>query len=152
MGCCPQAVLGQHAALCAVLVLVVLLAACQANNHNIKVIADIVVNHRWVVGWNRAVQHTAFCAVLVLIVLQATLRDRKSKEQRCCAPFSPAASYNRCATYQGEGGKWNKFGGRLAWDNTAICNNNPAWSGRGAHKTGDDYPAAPNIDHTQVRP
>jgi alpha-amylase len=56
----------------------------------------------------------------------------------------------RCATYQGEGGKWNKFGGRLAWDNTAICNNNPAWSGRGAHKTGDDYPAAPNIDHTQV--
>jgi hypothetical protein len=58
----------------------------------------------------------------------------------------------RCATYQGEGGKWNKFGGRLAWDNTAICNNNPAWSGRGAHKTGDDYPAAPNIDHTQVRP
>jgi alpha-amylase len=71
--------------------------------------------------------------------------------QGCCAPFSPAA-LNRCATYQGEGGKWNKFGGRLAWDNTAICNNNPAWSGRGAHKTGDDYPAAPNIDHTQVRP
>uniref|UniRef100_A0A383VU35 Alpha-amylase n=1 Tax=Tetradesmus obliquus TaxID=3088 RepID=A0A383VU35_TETOB len=72
------------------------------HQHNIKVIADIVVNHR-------------------------------------------------CATYQGEGGKWNKFGGRLAWDNTAICNNNPAWSGRGAHKTGDDYPAAPNIDHTQER-
>jgi alpha-amylase len=57
----------------------------------------------------------------------------------------------RCATYQSSDGKWNKFGGRLAWDNTAICNNNPAWNGRGAHKTGDDYPAAPNIDHTQVR-
>jgi hypothetical protein len=56
----------------------------------------------------------------------------------------------RCATYQSSDGKWNKFGGRLAWDNTAICNNNPAWNGRGAHKTGDDYPAAPNIDHTQV--
>lgn len=56
----------------------------------------------------------------------------------------------RCATYQSSDGKWNKFGGRLAWDNSAICNNNPAWDGRGAHKTGDDYPAAPNIDHTQV--
>lgn len=57
----------------------------------------------------------------------------------------------RCATYQSSDGKWNKFGGRLAWDSSAICNNNPAWGGGGAHKTGDDYPAAPNIDHTQVR-
>ena len=57
---------------------------------------------------------------------------------------------HRCATYQSDDGKWNKFGGRLAWDKSAICNNNPAWGGRGAHKTGDDYPAAPNIDHTQV--
>ena len=38
----------------------------------------------------------------------------------------------------------------LAWDASAICNNNPAWGGHGGHKTGDDYPAAPNIDHTQV--
>ncbi|KAF8066365.1 AMY2 [Scenedesmus sp. PABB004] len=75
-----------------------LIQECHA--HNIKVIADIVVNHR-------------------------------------------------CATYQSPDGKWNKFGGRLAWDNSAICNNNPAWGGKGAHKTGDDYPAAPNIDHTQ---
>lgn len=74
----------------------------KCHEHNIKVIADIVVNHR-------------------------------------------------CATYQSSDGKWNKFGGRLAWDNSAICNNNPAWDGRGAHKTGDDYPAAPNIDHTQER-
>lgn len=74
----------------------------KCHEHNIKVIADIVVNHR-------------------------------------------------CATYQSSDGKWNKFGGRLAWDNSAICNNNPAWDGRGAHKTGDDYPAAPNIDHTQEK-
>ena len=38
---------------------------------------------------------------------------------------------------------------RLAWDASAICNSNPAWGGKGGHKTGDDYPAAPNIDHTQ---
>lgn len=56
---------------------------------------------------------------------------------------------HRCATYQSPDGKWNRFGGRLAWDQRAICNNNPAWGGRGNHKTGDDYPAAPNIDHTQ---
>ncbi|GBF99921.1 glycoside hydrolase [Raphidocelis subcapitata] len=58
---------------------------------------------------------------------------------------------HRCASFQGDGGKWNKFGGRLAWDSSAICNNNPAWGGRGGRKTGDDYPAAPNIDHTQER-
>jgi len=71
-----------------------------AHENNIKVIADIVVNHR-------------------------------------------------CAHSQDEKGRWNKFGGRLSWDQNAICNNNPAWGGRGNHKTGDDYPAAPNLDHTQ---
>lgn len=57
----------------------------------------------------------------------------------------------RSYALQSSDGKWNKFGGRLAWDNSAICNNNPQWGGRGAHKTGDDYSAAPNIDHTQER-
>jgi hypothetical protein len=53
-------------------------------------------------------------------------------------------------TLQGPDGKWNKFGGRLAWDASAICSNNPAYGGRGARKQGDDYAAAPNVDHTQV--
>lgn len=57
---------------------------------------------------------------------------------------------HRCASHQGGDGKWNKFGGRLAWDSTAICCNNPAYGGRGNPKQGDDYTAAPNIDHTQV--
>ena len=52
---------------------------------------------------------------------------------------------------QSEDGKWNKFGGRLAWDKSAICCNNPAFGGTGSAKTGEDYVAAPNIDHTQVR-
>ncbi|EFJ47473.1 hypothetical protein VOLCADRAFT_74960 [Volvox carteri f. nagariensis] len=72
------------------------------HQHNIKVIADIVVNHR-------------------------------------------------CANSQGSDGKWNKFGGRLAWDASAICSNNPAFGGRGNPKQGDDYAAAPNIDHSQER-
>lgn len=58
---------------------------------------------------------------------------------------------HRCAHVQGSDGKWNKFGGRLAWDHTHIACNNAAYGGTGAHKTGDDYPAAPNIDHTQER-
>ena len=57
--------------------------------------------------------------------------------------------WHRCAHSQDDKGRWNKFGGRLSWDQNAICNNNPAWGGRGNHKTGDDYPAAPNLDHTQ---
>jgi len=51
---------------------------------------------------------------------------------------------------QSEDGKWNKFGGRLAWDKSAICCNNPAFGGTGNAKTGEDYVAAPNIDHTNV--
>lgn len=58
---------------------------------------------------------------------------------------------HRCASHQGNDGKWNKFGGRLAWDKSAICHDNPAYGGGGGKKTGDDYPAAPNIDHSQER-
>ena len=57
----------------------------------------------------------------------------------------------RCANNQGADGKWNKFGGRLAWDSTAICSNNPAFGGRGNPKQGDDYAAAPNVDHSQEK-
>ena len=51
---------------------------------------------------------------------------------------------------QGDDGKWNKFGGRLAWDKSAICANNPAFGGTGGYKNAEDYPAAPNVDHSQV--
>lgn len=52
---------------------------------------------------------------------------------------------------QDESGKWNKFGGRLAWDKSVICSNNPEFGGTGNGKTGEDYHAAPNIDHAQER-
>lgn len=38
----------------------------------------------------------------------------------------------------------------MAWDETAICSGNPEFGGRGNPKQGDDYGAAPNIDHSQV--
>ena len=50
-----------------------------------------------------------------------------------------------------EDGKWNKFGGRLAWDKSYICNNNAAFGGTGSHKPQEDYVAAPNLDHSQER-
>lgn len=65
--------------------------------------------------------------------------------------YAPASCPRSCASNQGSDGKWNKFGGRLAWDASAICSNNPAFGGRGNPKQGDDYAAAPNIDHTQER-
>lgn len=37
----------------------------------------------------------------------------------------------------------------MPWGTNAICNNNPVFGGTGNHKTGEDYTAAPNIDHTQ---
>jgi len=51
---------------------------------------------------------------------------------------------------QGEDGKWNKYGGKMDWDQSAICSGNEAFGGRGNPKQGDDYGAAPNIDHSQV--
>eukprot|EP00210_Caulerpa_lentillifera_P006145 g5872.t1 len=54
---------------------------------------------------------------------------------------------HRCAQYQGEDGKWNKFGGRLPWDSTAICCGDE-FGGKGGPKRGDFYAAAPNIDHS----
>ena len=50
---------------------------------------------------------------------------------------------------QDEEGRWNKYGGRLPWGTKAICCNNATFGGTGNHKTGEDYVAAPNIDHTQ---
>ena len=41
---------------------------------------------------------------------------------------------------QGSDGKWNKFGGRLAWDASVICCNNPqVWPKKGGGQEGKDY-------------
>jgi alpha-amylase len=40
------------------------------------------------------------------------------------------------------------YGGRLNWGPEAICHNNGDFGGQGAGKTGEDYVAAPNVDHT----
>jgi hypothetical protein len=73
-----------------------------------------------------------------------------SKGVRLCAP-SGVTPGSVSPGRQSEDGKWNKFGGRLSWGPSAICCNNPAFGGTGNHKTGEDYTAAPNIDHTQER-
>lgn len=65
--------------------------------------------------------------------------------------FSYVISGRKCAWVLQEDGKWNKFGGRLAWDKSYICNNNPSFGGTGSHKTQEDYVAAPNLDHSQER-
>ena len=55
-----------------------------------------------------------------------------------------------CCHQDGEG-RWNKFGGRLPWGPEAICSNNAVFGGKGSQKQGEDYTAAPNIDHSQQR-
>lgn len=66
-------------------------------------------------------------------------------------PIADIVINHRCAHYQGEDGKWNKFGGRLAWDKSIICSNNPEFGGTGNMKSQEDYIAAPNIDHSQEK-
>lgn len=63
---------------------------------------------------------------------------------------APADLSVAALSLQDDAGRWNRFGGRLPWDQSAICCNNGTFGGTGRHKTGEDYTAAPNIDHTQV--
>lgn len=56
---------------------------------------------------------------------------------------------HRCAHYQNQNGVWNLFGGRLNWDDRAIVADDPHFQGRGNKSSGDNFHAAPNIDHSQ---
>ena len=56
---------------------------------------------------------------------------------------------HRCAHAQGPDGLWNKFGGKLDWDERAIVCNDPNFGGKGNHGEGDCIHCAPNIDHSQ---
>ena len=56
---------------------------------------------------------------------------------------------HRCAQKQDKDGIWNVFGGKMAWDAKAIVLNDRKFKGRGHRATGDEFAAAPNIDHMQ---
>ncbi|GMJ13462.1 ALPHA-AMYLASE-LIKE 3, alpha-amylase-like 3 [Hibiscus trionum] len=56
---------------------------------------------------------------------------------------------HRCAQYQNQNGVWNIFGGRLNWDDRAVVGDDPHFQGRGNKSSGDNFHAAPNIDHSQ---
>lgn len=56
---------------------------------------------------------------------------------------------HRCAHHQNQNGVWNMFGGRLNWDDRAIVSDDPHFQGRGNKSSGDNFHAAPNIDHSQ---
>lgn len=77
--------------------------------------------------------------------LRECIQAFNSKDIKVCADI---VINHRCAHKQDSQGRWNQFGGRLAWDETKVCCNNAEFGGRGHHKTGEDYTAAPNIDHT----
>ncbi|TVU35324.1 hypothetical protein EJB05_17209, partial [Eragrostis curvula] len=56
---------------------------------------------------------------------------------------------HRCAQHQNSNGVWNIFGGRLNWDDRAVVADDPHFQGRGNKSSGDNFHAAPNIDHSQ---
>ncbi|WCJ32490.1 alpha-amylase-like 3 [Euphorbia peplus] len=56
---------------------------------------------------------------------------------------------HRCAHYKNQNGVWNMFGGRLNWDDRAVVADDPHFQGRGNKSSGDNFHAAPNIDHSQ---
>mmetsp|Transcript_43695 Transcript_43695/g.170981 ORF Transcript_43695/g.170981 Transcript_43695/m.170981 type:complete len:491 (-) Transcript_43695:840-2312(-) len=64
-------------------------------------------------------------------------------------PIADTVLNHRCASFQGSNGAWTKFGGKYAWDDTAIVANDPSFPGRGHQSTGVPITIAPNIDHRQ---
>ncbi|KAI4384241.1 hypothetical protein MLD38_002421 [Melastoma candidum] len=56
---------------------------------------------------------------------------------------------HRCAQYKNSNGVWNIFGGKLNWDDRAVVADDPHFQGRGNKSSGDNFHAAPNIDHSQ---
>ncbi|XP_044488895.1 alpha-amylase 3, chloroplastic isoform X2 [Mangifera indica] len=56
---------------------------------------------------------------------------------------------HRCAHFQNQNGVWNIFGGHLNWDDRAVVCDDPHFQGRGNKSSGDNFHAAPNIDHSQ---
>jgi alpha-amylase len=64
-------------------------------------------------------------------------------------PVADIVINHRCAESQDDVGRWNQYTGKMAWDARAVTNENPAFGGKGARGTGEDYLPAPNIDHTQ---
>jgi len=72
----------------------------------------------------------------------------KKMKERNLKSVADIVINHRCASTQKDG-KWNQYGGRLAWNESAITSNNPEWGGTGNRGTGEEYEAAPNIDHTQ---
>ncbi|CAL0313151.1 unnamed protein product [Lupinus luteus] len=56
---------------------------------------------------------------------------------------------HRCAHYQNKNGIWNIYGGRLNWDDRAVVSDDPHFQGRGNKSSGENFHAAPNIDHSQ---
>ena len=55
---------------------------------------------------------------------------------------------HRCAEAQDEQGRWNRYTGRMAWDQRAITADNPEFGGQGNHGR-VRITASTNIDHTQ---
>jgi len=77
------------------------------------------------------------------------LKDAVDELHRCgLKVLGDAVLNHRCAQFEKDG-VWNQFGGKMAWDETAIVSDDPHFRGRGNHSNGDHFHAAPNIDHSQ---
>ncbi|XVF85996.1 hypothetical protein PTKIN_Ptkin17bG0165500 [Pterospermum kingtungense] len=73
----------------------------------------------------------------------------KSLHEAGVKVLGDAVLNHRCAHFQNQNGVWNIFGGRLNWDDRAIVADDPHFQGRGNKSSGDNFHAAPNIDHSQ---
>jgi alpha-amylase len=67
-------------------------------------------------------------------------------------PLADVVLNHRCATRRGRERKWNRYDGiPMPWDESCVTRNNGEWAGTGGWGTGEEFPIAPNIDHTNER-
>ncbi|EFN58641.1 hypothetical protein CHLNCDRAFT_29945 [Chlorella variabilis] len=62
-------------------------------------------------------------------------------------PVADVVINHRCAQFQDENGVWNKYGDDPAACRWAITCDDPVFQGTGNKDSGDDYAAAPDLDH-----
>ena len=86
---------------------------------------------------------------------EASLKSCLSKfNENGIVPIADIVINHRCASHQDKNGVWNIYhfaSGKAQWEQWAICSGQ--FGGQGKADTGDGFPPAPDLDHTndQVR-
>lgn len=76
----------------------------------------------------------------------------KALNENGISPVADIVINHRCASHQDKNGIWNIYNfasGKAKWEQWAVCNGQ--FGGQGKSDTGDSFPPAPDLDHTNAQ-